>query len=194
MVGGLIRRIVYAEGDVINISSKAVLQLKTELKMIVDLLVSSKPSNVIDGEELRDLDMGLMCYAFKEQISRFIRTTKLTKRYGEGKEDDTSVQGEEDDFGIIEDEDKDDIDADEFAQNNMEGLSDFVGSDKDPEEDTTIKVKATQASKQSNQHVKSVLQELEQESGTDEESLDSLLSNDEGERRVSNRAGIDKER
>ena len=81
----------------------------------------------------------------------------------------------------------------------MEGLSDFVGSEKDDKEDVDAKPagKASQRKQasQSNQHVKSVLQELEAESVTDEEgSVDSLLSDDEGERKVSSRAGIDKER
>lgn len=136
VVGSLVRRIVYAEGDVVNITYTTMQQLKTELKSIVDLLMHSKDGKSND-DNLRELDMGLLCYVFKEQISRFIRTTKLTKRYDKDKEDG-SQQDQEEDFAEIE-EDKDEIDADAFGQNNMEGLSDFVGSEKDEKEDIEAK-------------------------------------------------------
>ena len=42
LVGTLIRRIVYAEGDVIKIENKTVEQLKVELKHIVNLLLKKE--------------------------------------------------------------------------------------------------------------------------------------------------------
>ena len=49
LVATLIRRIVYAEGDQINISERAVSQLKSELKSIVTMLL--KKCNLADKKE-----------------------------------------------------------------------------------------------------------------------------------------------
>lgn len=61
--------------------------------------------------------MGLLCYVFKEQISRFLKTKKLTKSSKKYVEDDEDgIESEQDELGeIIDEDEKGDIDPDEFA-------------------------------------------------------------------------------
>ena len=135
--------------------------------------------------------MGLVRHVFKSQIQRFNKAKNMTKDSKKYIEDELdSEDAQEDEFGDFEDDEKNDIDPDEFAQNNLEALSDLVPSDKEEQEELVSK---TQQNYQSSQHVKSVFKELEDESSSDEEgSEDSLLSGHGGERKVSNRAGINK--
>ena len=66
------------------------------------------------------------------QITRFLKTKHLTKgskKYVEDQSEIDSEQGQE--FDGLDEEEKDDIDAEEFAQNNLEALSDFVPSDRE---------------------------------------------------------------
>ena len=71
---------------------------------------------------------------FKGQITRFLKTKHLTKdskKYVEDESDLDSEHGQENEFDGLDEEEKDEIDAEEFAQNNLEALSDFVPSDKE---------------------------------------------------------------
>ena len=63
--------------------------------------------------------------------------TKDSKKYIEDELDSEDAQ--EDEFGDFEDEEKNDIDPDEFAQNNLEALSDLVPSDKEEQEELVSK-------------------------------------------------------
>ena len=109
-------------------------QLKIELKEVVALLLKKKKHGVKEEIELNEIDMGLLCYVFKEQITRFMKTKKLTKSSKKLIEDEEDIDSERDEFEILDEEEKDEIDPDEFAQNNMEALSDFVPSEEDDNE------------------------------------------------------------
>ena len=137
--------------------------------------------------------MGLVSHVFKTQIQRFNKAKNMTKDSKKFIEDELDSEDcREDEFGDFDDDDRNDIDPDEFAQNNFEALSDLVPSDKEDQEEPASVAPKT---KQSGLHVKSVFKELEDESSSEDSgSEDSLLSDHGGELKVSNRAGINKQR
>ena len=80
----LIRRIMYAEGDLDlpSQSEESAQYLKSCLPAIVAKLTTNPPSeedNEDSDSHLREINMGLVKHVFQHQLRRFYKTKKLTR-------------------------------------------------------------------------------------------------------------------
>jgi rRNA processing protein Krr1/Pno1 len=74
----IIKRIMYAEGDTVELKTECAVFIKDQLRQIIGLLKMEDCK--------RSLDLNLLLHLYKAEITKFYRTKRLTK--GLAKEDE----------------------------------------------------------------------------------------------------------